>query len=202
MPPADGKWIGAYFLARLCRLRGSDALWQHPAMAVQTSAPSAGPQLFVAGPTRKLLVVADSSPECRVALHYAALRASHTGGRLTLLYVIEPGEFQHWRAVEERMREEARAEAERLLYDLATEANKAGGLLSEIVIREGKKKAEILAQISEDTAIRLLVLGAGTGREGPGPLVSSLTSDIVSVYPVPVTIVPGNMSIEGIDSIA
>ncbi len=154
------------------------------------------------GLTRKLLVIADESPECRVALRYAALRAIHTGGRLTLLHVIPPPDFQSWVAVVEKMREEAREESERLLYDLCGEANRIGGLMPEIVIREGSTKEEILAVVKDDPSIRLLVLGAGTGREGPGPLVSGLATDIVGLYPIPVTIVPGHMTAEAMDLLA
>lgn len=151
---------------------------------------------------RKLLVVADESPECRVALRYAALRAHRTGGRLTLLYVIEPGEFQHWVAVAERMREEAREEAERLLYELCGEANRIEGLMPELVIREGDLREEILAVVREDPAIRLLVLGAAASREGPGPLVASLTSQALAAYPIPVTVVPGGLAPDAIDALA
>ena len=153
-------------------------------------------------PTRTLLVIADETPECRLALRYAARRARHTNGRLSLIYVIEPVGGQEWRAVEERMREEARDEAERLLYELAEEANTAMGLIPELIIREGQHKEEILAFIREEPEIRLLVLGAGTGREGPGPLVAGLAGDIAALYTVPVTIVPGGMSPEAIDALA
>lgn len=152
--------------------------------------------------TRKLLVIADETPECRVALRYAARRAQHTNGHLALLYVIAPTEFQNWQGVEARMREEAREEAERLLYELAGEATQIAGLVPELVIREGKLKDEIIALTKEDPSIGLMVLAAGTGREGPGPLVSSLASDIVMIYPIPVTIVPGSMTPEAIDLIA
>lgn len=152
--------------------------------------------------TRKLLVIADDTPECHVALRYAARRAQHTDGRLCLLYIIEPIAGNEWMAVEERMREEAREEAERLLYELAQEANTATGLIPEITIREGDKKEEIVAFIRSEPDIRLLVLGAGTSREGPGPLVSSLAGDVAALYIVPVTIVPGGMSLEAIDAIA
>jgi nucleotide-binding universal stress UspA family protein len=152
--------------------------------------------------TRKLLVIADESPECRLALRYAARRAQHTGGRLSLLYVSVPSGFEHWMAVEARMREEAREEAEKLLHALAGEVNRVANMFPELVIREGQKKDEIAALIKEDPSIALLVLGAGTGREGPGPLVSGLSSDIASVYPIPVTIVPGTMSEAEIDAIA
>jgi nucleotide-binding universal stress UspA family protein len=153
-------------------------------------------------PTKKLLVIADGTLECRLALRYAARRAQHTDGRLCLLYVIEPIAGQEWMAVEERMRAEAREEAERLLYELAEEANMATGLISELIIREGGKKEEIAGLIRGEPDIRLLVLGADAGREGPGPLVSSLVADIAALYTVPVTVVPGGMSIEAIDALA
>src|SRR2546423_4918874 len=50
---------------------------------------------------RVFLVVVDESEEYRVAVHYAARRAAHTGGRPALLYVIEPAEMQQWMAIEE-----------------------------------------------------------------------------------------------------
>src|SRR5271157_2401134 len=50
---------------------------------------------------RKFLVVVDKTAEAPVALRFATRRAQHTGGRVTLLCVAEPGEFQQWRGVEE-----------------------------------------------------------------------------------------------------
>ena len=45
---------------------------------------------------RVFLVVVDETEEYRIAVHYAARRAAHTGGRVALLYVIEPAEMQQW----------------------------------------------------------------------------------------------------------
>ncbi len=151
---------------------------------------------------RKYLVIADDSPECRLALRYATRRAQRTKGYLSLLYIFSPTGYEHWIAVEEKMREEARVEAERLLHSLATEANRIAAIIPELIIREGKTPEQIHTQIKEDPTIALLVLGAGTGREGPGPLVTNLASDIASIYPIPVTIVPGTMSEAEIDAIA
>ena len=39
------------------------------------------------------------------------------------------------------------------------------------MIREGETAEEILKLIDEDEDIAILVLAAGTGKEGPGPLV-------------------------------
>jgi nucleotide-binding universal stress UspA family protein len=154
-------------------------------------------------PTRKkILVVADRSDECRVALRFAGLRALHTGGRLSLLYVMEPADFQHWVAVENIMRAEAREEAESLLHTLAADVNRATGLVPEFLIREGGKREELMRQLEEDPNIRLLVLGAGTGNEGPGPLVSLIAGEVAGTFPVPVTIVPGGMTAEEVGELA
>ena len=71
------------------------------------------------GHRRKFLVVIDDTPECSRALLFAARRAEHTGGALVLLYVIVPGEFQHWVGVENIMRAEAMEEAEEALGTFA-----------------------------------------------------------------------------------
>ena len=63
---------------------------------------------------RKFLVVVDKTPECKVALRFAARRAQHTGGRVSLLCVAAQADFQQWKGVEEIMRDEAREDAERL----------------------------------------------------------------------------------------
>ena len=56
--------------------------------------------------SRVFLVVVDETEEHRLAVHYAARRAAHTGGKLALLYVIEPAELQQWLAIEELARAE------------------------------------------------------------------------------------------------
>lgn len=150
---------------------------------------------------RKFLVVVDDTPECRVALRYACGRAGSTDGQVALLRVIEPGDFQHWLSVEERMREEAREEAERLLQGLAAEISERVHIMPELVVREGAAFEEVLAQIDEDPQMRVLVLGAATGPEGPGPLVSALAGRMPGNMPVPVTVVPGSLTDEQIDEL-
>lgn len=59
-------------------------------------------------PDRVFLVVADDSAELEVALRYACRRARKTRGRVALLAVVEPGDYQHWMAVGDLMKEEAR----------------------------------------------------------------------------------------------
>ena len=150
---------------------------------------------------RKFMIVVDETPECMNALRFAARRAANTGGGVMMLFVIPPEEFQHWIGVGEVMKAEARQAAEERLASLASEVKALSGVLPEFVIREGSAREEVLAQISEDREIGVLVLGAGTSGDGPGPLVSSLVGRMTGDLTVPVTVVPGGMTLEQIDAV-
>ncbi|MEM1345700.1 MAG: universal stress protein [Pseudomonadota bacterium] len=149
---------------------------------------------------RKFLVVVDETPECAQAMRFAARRAQNTGGGVTLLYVIAPQDFQHWMGVAEVMRTEARAAAEVRLSDLAAELSALTGITPEFDIREGKPAEQLLARIREDPEIGVVVLGASEGDD-PGPLVGQLVGRMAGELPVPVTIVPGGLSLERIDAV-
>ena len=150
---------------------------------------------------RIFLVVVDATEEMKLALRFACRRAEHTGGRIALLYVTQPADFQHWAAVAEKMRDEEREEAERVLHALAADVNELIGLMPVLYVREGNPADEIVKLIEEEPQISILVLGAGTDKKGPGPLVSSLAGKMAGQFPVPITVVPGNLTIEQIDAL-
>lgn len=150
---------------------------------------------------RVFLVVVDGSAEMRVALRFACLRAKNTGGRVALLRVIEPVDFQHWMGVGELMREEKREEAETLLSTLSEEVVELSEKIPAVYIREGAPRDELLELLSEEPGISVLVLAAGTGKEGPGPLISYLAGKGATRLKIPMTIVPGNLTAEQIDAV-
>jgi nucleotide-binding universal stress UspA family protein len=154
-----------------------------------------------AGHRRKFLAIIDDTPECERAVAYASKRAKSTGGVLVLLYVIEPGDFQHWLGVEKIMRDEAMQAAGAALDIYATKVREKVGIEPELVIREGKPAEEIHKLIEADQDIAILVLAAGAAKEGPGPLVASIAGK-GAAFPIPVTVVPQNLSDEDIDSLA
>ena len=151
---------------------------------------------------RVFLVVVDDSEEMPVALRFACRRAQHTGGRVALLYVVEPADFQHWMAVGDLMREEARSEGEQLLQRLAAQVNELTGSLPVLYVREGGRRDELLKLIDEEPSISILVLAASIEQRGPGPLVAALTGKLMGKLRIPVTIVPGNLSEEDIDAVS
>ncbi len=148
------------------------------------------------------MIVVDETPECQNALRFAARRAANTGGGVVMLYVIPPEEFQHWVGVGEIMRQEAREVAELRLQELSEQVREASGIIPEYVIREGVVRDEVMAHIEEDPEIGVLVLGAGESSDGPGPLVSALAGKMSGTLHVPVTVVPGSMTMERIDAVS
>ena len=167
--------------------------------------PSKKRQVFATGHRRKFLVVVDETPECEVALAFAASRADHTNGGLALLYVVEPGGFEHWLGVEEIAREEGvnKAKAVFRLFGRKLKAMGFEDMKPEEIIREGNKAECIMQVIDNDEDIAILVLGASKDPSGPGPIVSSLaTGKNAGNFPIPITIVPGHLTLEDIQGLA
>jgi nucleotide-binding universal stress UspA family protein len=157
------------------------------------------------GHERKYLVVVDETPEVEAALFFAASRISNSAGSIVLLYVIEPQDYQHWVGVRQVQLEEETNKAKALFRLFRRKLTLAGfeDLIKDEVIREGKTADEIIKLIEEDRDIGILVLGASADSKGPGPLVSSLaTGKTAGTFPVPITIVPGDLSLEDVKALA
>jgi nucleotide-binding universal stress UspA family protein len=149
---------------------------------------------------RKFLVVLDDSRECLNAMRFAAMRARKSGGGVEVLSIIPPEEFNHWIGIGDIMREEARERIEVHYEVFAKWMRDRQGIEPELVIREGEAVTEIMAQVAEHSDIGLLVLGAGSEKKGPGPLITKLMKSVAS-FPIPITIVPGEMSKERLEAI-
>lgn len=160
---------------------------------------------FESGHRRKFLLIVDDSAEVESALYFAASRIEHSGGVIVMCYVIQPQGFQHWMGVRQVQLEEESNTARALFRLFRRKLSLAGfdKVETEEVIREGTTADEILKLIDDDEDIALLVLGASVDSKGPGPLVSSLAAGSrAGTFPVPITIVPGNMTLELIRSLA
>ena len=149
---------------------------------------------------RKFLVVLDDSRECLNAMRFASMRAARTGGGVAVLAGIPPEEFNHWIGVGDLMREEARERIEAHFEVFAKWMRDKQGVDPELVIREGEAVAEIMAQLQDDPEIGVLVLGAASDKKGPGPLVTQLSRNAGGL-PIPITVVPGDLSKERLEAI-
>jgi nucleotide-binding universal stress UspA family protein len=156
---------------------------------------------YESGHKPKYLVIVDDSPECDRAIHYAARRVSRIGLGMIMLRVIDiEDRNQQWLGVADIMRAEAYEEANEALDRAAARAAVAG-IAPERVIREGSWIEQILKLIDEDEDIAILILAAGTAKEGPGPLVTSIART-AGEFPIPLAIVPGHLSDEELDALS
>ncbi len=151
---------------------------------------------------RRFVVVMDATPEAQVSLKFAAARASHvTGGSLVIFHVVPPGEFQHWIAVEDRMRQESLEEAREMMKVTALKMEEEYDIQPEVIIRQGSPKEELQKYMEKTRDLFALFLGANPEGE-PGPLVDYFSGPLCGCLKCPVVIVPGCMTDEQIDEIA
>jgi hypothetical protein len=154
------------------------------------------------GHRAKFLVIADETPEFDRALYFAARRALRTRAALVILAIVAPPDQQEWLGVGDLIQAEAEQKAQGILDRAAERARGLVGIEAEIVLRTGARADEILSHIETDEDIAFLTLAAGTGVEGPGPLVQSLAGKGAAHFPIPIVIVPGGMSDADIDALA
>ena len=149
----------------------------------------------------KFLVCVDTTDECKVALKFACMRAKNSGGSVLLLYVIEPHELQHFAGIEKIMVKEAKEEAKNVLAELAESAMKDFNLKVQTITSNGKKYNQIVDLINKDKSISILVLGEAPDGMGSNDLINKFTAGLTRSINIPLTIVPGNLSIEDLEKI-
>ena len=157
---------------------------------------------YETGHKPKCLVIVDDTAEWDRAVYYASRWAIRVGGGVVMLRVIEiEDQNQQWLGVADIMRAEAEDTANEALDRASGRANGIAAITPERVIREGAAMEQLLAVIDEDLDIAMLVLAANPGPEGPGPIIS-LMAKTVGSFPIPVTIVSGDLSDEELDGLS
>ena len=104
----------------------------------------------------------------------------------------------------EAIEREQRQEAEALLARLGEEAAERSGAQPLFLIEEGEATEAIRKVVGEDSEIKILVLAAGSGARGPGPLVTAVLKQGATFAgrKLPVTIVPGELTETDIEDLA
>lgn len=178
--------------------------WPFRFSAPDPSPAAAGPDPDTGAPPgnrRAFLVVVDASEECEAAVRFAALRARKTRGVVILLSVSSVPDFHHWMFVGSLMKEEQRLQAEERLSHFSALVEALSGEKPEIIIRDGDAQEELLRVLDSDQRLSVLVLAASGGPDGPGPLISALTGKHADRLRLPVTIVPGTLTPEQLDTL-
>ena len=149
---------------------------------------------------RIFLVVADNTSEMHQALYYASRRAATANGEVALFRCIEPLEGQLWGGVSNIMESEAEQESKKLLIKLSNYCESLGAKKPKTYLKKGNTTDELLKLINNEKRISVLVLGASVETGNPGPLIN-FVMNASSDSRIPITIVPGNLSDNQIDSL-
>jgi nucleotide-binding universal stress UspA family protein len=142
---------------------------------------------------KKFLVVIDDSKELKNAIHFAAQRAKNTDGTLSMLYVVDHAINAQWSKVEHLIEQEETSEAKKICRNWVQIIKDKFNIDTEIIIKLGKKKDEIIKILKEDKDIRFLVLATSGDGENPGPVIKSLLSSKMRDLSIPIVLVPGSM---------
>ena len=157
---------------------------------------------YETGHKPKCLVIVDDTAEWDRAVRYASRWAIRAGGGVVMLRVVQvEDQNQQWLGVADVMRAEALEEANAALDRAAGRANGIAAITPERVIREGDPTEQMIDVIEKDADIAMLVLASNPGPEGPGPLISAMTN-AVATFPIPIVIVPGDLSDPDIDALS
>ena len=150
---------------------------------------------------KKFLVVIDDSKELKNAIHFAAQRAKNTDGALSMLYVVDHAINAQWSKVEHLIEQEETSEAKKICRKWAQLIKDQFNIDTEIILKLGNKKDEILKLLKEDKNIRFLVLATSGDGENPGPIIKSLLSSKMRDLSIPIVLVPGSMDEKDINLI-
>ncbi|WP_298260804.1 universal stress protein [Bradyrhizobium sp.] len=157
---------------------------------------------YETGHKPKCLVIVDETAEGDRAVHYASRWAVRAGGSVVMLRIVEiENQNQQWLGVADIMRAEAIEEANTALDRASGRANGIAAITPERVIREGDPTEQMIDVIDKDVDIMMLVLAANPGPEGPGPIITAM-ANAVGTFPVPVIIVPGDLTDAQIDALS
>ncbi|MGB4106280.1 MAG: universal stress protein [Alphaproteobacteria bacterium] len=145
---------------------------------------------------RIYLIVADDTEEFGNALRYACKAAKANRTHIGVLYIISEGDFVNWGNIEERIKQDRRRDAEKLLANIAEKIKSICGLMPSLYIGEGAAPEAVIKTIEENPGISNLFLGGSTKGGGPGPLVSYFCGKGLSKLTVPLTVIPDHITLE------
>ena len=118
-----------------------------------------------------------------------------------MLYVVDLAINAQWSKVEHLIEQEETSEAKKICRGWAQLIKDKFEIETEIILKLGNKKDEIIRLLKEDKNIRFLVLATSEDGENPGPIIKSLLSSKMRDLSIPIVLVPGSMEEKDINLI-
>jgi hypothetical protein len=154
------------------------------------------------GLSRKFLAVSDETEESLSALLFAAMRSKAVGAGLVILRCARMPGLGGWVGLDKDISQDAIDAARVKAKQHADQVETRTQVKAEFVISDEDPIDAIRKLVEGDPAIKSLVLAAGAGRLGPGPLVSRLAKGKpLAARPIAVTVIPGNLTDKQLEEI-
>src|SRR5262245_33440639 len=152
------------------------------------------------GLSRKFLAISDETEECMSALVFAAMRAKAVGAGLIILRCARVPGVGGWIGLDKDISQDAIDAARVKATQHVDTVEGRTGMKAELHVSDEEAVDAIRKLVDSDTAIQVLILAAGAGRAGPGPLVSRLAKGRpLATRPIAVTVIPGDLTDEQLD---
>jgi hypothetical protein len=152
--------------------------------------------------SRKFLAVSDETEECLSALIFAGMRSKAVGAGLVILRCARVPGLGGWIGLDKDISQDAIDAARVKATQHADAVEARTGVIAELVVVDDEPIDAIRKLIEGDPAIKVLILAAGSGRLGPGPLVSRLAKGKpIANRPIAVTVIPGDLTTKQLDEI-
>jgi nucleotide-binding universal stress UspA family protein len=152
-----------------------------------------------------ILVAVDGSQNSMVAAAVGARLGKMLNARLGLVHVLEVPPLSFWVAVEKRMKEDIRAEAERVLRDVSERIAASCDLAPSFYVVEGPPEEEICRLAEEDPEVLMVVAGRhGVTSERRSRLTQPFSGEVsrklASRLPAPLLLIPPDIRMSHICS--
>lgn len=137
------------------------------------------------------------------ALVFAGLRAKTLRAGLVILRCAKVPGMGGWIGLDKDISQDALDSARLAATQHADKVEARTGVMAEVIVSEEEPVDAIRKVVDADNTIKMMVLATGFGRGGPGPLVSRLAKGKpLAGRPLPVTVVPGDMTDRQLDEMA
>lgn len=152
--------------------------------------------------SRKFLAISDETEECMSALVFAGMRSKAVGAGLVILRCAQVPGLGGWIGLDKDISQDAVDTARVKAIQHVDAVQARTGAAAELVVVDDEPIDAIRKLVDSDPAIKVLILAAGAGRSGPGPLVSRLAKGKpIAGRPIAVTVIPGNLTDSQLDEI-
>ena len=153
--------------------------------------------------TGLILVAVDGSRSAIIAAAVGARLARMLDARLGLVHVLDTPPLSYWAGIEDRMREDIRAQAERMLDEVSRNIAGACALTPSYFLVEGPRAEEICRLVRAHPETLMLIVGRhGVASEKGAPLSRAYSGELVrelaAELPVPLLLVPAEVDVSDI----